>query len=223
MQPSSVADALSAVVQDFDIEIVSTPRGLREAQRLRHQVYCVERAYKVARDAHGDDALEQDAFDGRAMHAVARRRSDGEVIGTVRIVPGSPFAGGELPCGMVPGVELPRFLHGVRTVEISRFAISRDKRAAGSPALLRMALVRAAVEMTRKVGATHWCALMETALLRMLRGTGIHFVLSGDPVEHHGMRQPCWTDLDQMLDRMRRDAPDAWRFVTEPVLFREDA
>jgi mannose-6-phosphate isomerase-like protein (cupin superfamily) len=36
----------------------------------------------------------------------------------------------------------------------------------------------------------------------------------GAPVDYHGIRQPCYADIDALLARMARDCPEVWAFVT---------
>src|SRR3954454_1724840 len=40
-------------------------------------------------------------------------------------------------------------------------------------------------------GLTHWCALMEPSLVRLLYATGVHFAPLGPMVDAYGRRQPC--------------------------------
>jgi N-acyl amino acid synthase of PEP-CTERM/exosortase system len=62
---------------------------------------------------------------------------------------------------------------------------------------------------------THWAAVMEPALLRLLTRLGIHFNPLGPLVEYHGRRQPCWIELGVMLDRVHAERPDVWDVITE--------
>lgn len=43
--PSGMEDAIRAVQQEITVELADTPELLREAYRLRYQVYCLERGY----------------------------------------------------------------------------------------------------------------------------------------------------------------------------------
>jgi hypothetical protein len=42
----SLAEAIAAVARHFIVEVTNTPEIILEAQRLRYQVYCVERGYE---------------------------------------------------------------------------------------------------------------------------------------------------------------------------------
>ena len=63
-------------------------------------------------------------------------------------------------------------------------------------------------------GLTHWCALMEPRLLRLLTRLGIHFDHIGGLVEFHGPRQPCVIELATLLRRVRRERPDVWDVIS---------
>ena len=89
-----------------------------------------------------------------------------------------------------------------RTGEISRFSIVKSFRqhipdqaveATLTPEEWRkllfhlpLGLIRSCVEMSAREGITHWAAVMEPALLRLLTRLGIHFNPLGPLVDHHG-------------------------------------
>ena len=208
---ASVSGLLDAA-RDFEVTIADTPERLRAAYRLRHQVYCMERGYEP-----GDGTLETDRFDRRAGHALLTQRSTGRLVGTVRIV--APSARGhdlDLPMQKLCGDVAMRSLPSHATGEISRFAISkalRDASADGIP--LRLGLMRGVVQLSANMGVRHWCAVMEHTLLRLLRGSGIHFQPLGPAIEFRGLRQPCWGPVDQVLGRMRAERPGVWDYVTD--------
>ena len=66
---------------------------------------------------------------------------------------------------------------------------------------------------------THWCAVMEPTLLRMLYAMGICFTPIGPLVEYHGQRQPCTGDIAQMLNGVKRERPDFWDVITSGGIF----
>jgi N-acyl amino acid synthase of PEP-CTERM/exosortase system len=79
---------------------------------------------------------------------------------------------------------------------------------------MRLALVRGLVALSAQLGVTHWCAVMEPSLLRLLRATSIFFENFGPPVEYHGLRQPCYNGVGDILDRVAEDRPLLWQFLT---------
>lgn len=126
------------------------------------------------------------------------------------------------------------------TAEISRFAISKAfKRRPGEPGSitgvteesLRAARVRARDERRRyphiilglflslarlsaQAGLTHWVAVMEYPLLRLIDRFGFKFEHIGKPIEFHGLRQPCVGCIEDMLSRIYYKRRDVWDFMT---------
>ena len=210
---TAFADAIRAAQDELSVEIVSSPEQLLEAQRLRFRVYCQERGFEP-----GTNGLEQDVFDPASRHVLVRNRNSGTVLGTVRIVLSDTTRGlSGLPMRQAcePWVISP--LPIVSTGEISRFALTRD-RASISPAaaaLMRLCLIRGLVQASAESQLTHWCAIMEPTLLRLLRATGIHFVAVGPTVEYHGTRQPAVCGIGTMLSRVKLEQPIVWAYITD--------
>lgn len=210
--PSSKLHMLTAAASEFYVVTADTPYLLGEAYRLRHQVYCVERGYEAS-----DTGVEMDAFDDHAPHVVVCRRTDDEVIGTVRLVlPQQHKMDFGLPihslCTEELGMRVPLRTSG----EVSRFAVSKERRGLSSEAtaLLRLALIQGLVRISAEHGITHWCAVMERSLLRLLRSSSIDFEPVGPMVEHHGMRQPSVCSIASVLQQMHREQPELWEFIT---------
>lgn len=211
MNIGDVTAALSSFRSRYAVQVADSAELIQEAYCLRHQVYCTERGYEP-----GTGGLETDMFDAHSSHAVVRERHNGRVVGTVRLI--LPLAGNRRS---LPTQQLctPGLLDGLptkTTAEVSRFAVSKDRRGADAMAdsLLRLSLVQGAVRMSRDHGVTHWCAVMERSLLRLLRTTAIHFSPIGPCVEYHGLRQPAVADLGAMLARMEQEQPKFWHFIT---------
>jgi N-acyl-L-homoserine lactone synthetase len=206
-------DAIEAVRDEITIRIADTPELVREAHRLRYQVYCVERNYEA-----GQAGLEIDEFDSRARHVVLCQRRTGQVVGTARLVfPSTIAAQDGLPVQRICDPAVLPALPLSTAAEVSRFAICKD-RPGLSPAavsLMRLGLVQGLVHLSDEAGLTHWFAVMERTLLRLLRSSAIHFQPIGPVVQHHGVRQPAYTHVGVMLSRMRREQPKIWDFITE--------
>ncbi len=127
------------------------------------------------------------------------------------------------------------------TAEISRFAVSKAfKRRiaeAASPSglselavyedtkkrehmrrllpLITLGLFSAVVRMSAEHGISHWYAVMEPTLLRLLTRFGIYFTPVGTPVSYHGQRQPAAGVADDILTRIYLERPDVWEIVTD--------
>ena len=188
------------------------PELVREAYRLRHQVYCVENKYES-----GTAGFEIDEFDARSRHVVIRHQRTGHVVGAARLVlPLLSAIDRSFPMQRVCEPRLLRHLPLQRAGEISRFAISKQRRnfSGAAISLMRLALVQGVVRMSAEAGHTHWLALMEPSLLRLLRSNGFHFQPIGPMVEHHGVRQPVFADVDRLLRKMAQDYREVWDFIT---------
>jgi N-acyl amino acid synthase of PEP-CTERM/exosortase system len=192
--------------------------------RLRFQVYCVERGFEDP--AGHPDGRERDSDDRRALHFLVLDRATGEAAGTVRLIlpqPGSDLPVFKLSAACQPAVGLPQR----STAEVSRFAIAKAFRRpleaswcrgdGGRTALpiITFGLIQAIVMMSSIGGITHIVAMMEPALLRLLRRMGIEFHPVGGLVEHHGWRQPGWAAMAGLAERVKECHRELWDIATD--------
>jgi N-acyl-L-homoserine lactone synthetase len=208
------SDAACEMERHFSVELARTPDVMREAQQLRHQVFRLERG--ILPQSQGE-TLECDEYDLRSRHVVLRHRDNGEVVGTARLV--APVAEASrhcLPMLRYCGADLLKELPAATTGEISRFALSKRRRDLGAAwdPLLRLGLMQGILRASLEMGLTHWCALMEPTLLRLLRAGGVRFVALGPLVEAYGQRQPSAAAIDFALADGKRRRPDLYRFIT---------
>jgi N-acyl amino acid synthase of PEP-CTERM/exosortase system len=82
-------------------------------------------------------------------------------------------------------------------------------------ALPCLGLIREIIRQSHALGLTHWAAVMEPKLLRMLAAIGFHFTPVGPVVSYHGLRQPSYASIPETMARLKRERPDHWRVVTE--------
>lgn len=80
---------------------------------------------------------------------------------------------------------------------------------------LTLGLFAGIVRMSAEHGITHWYAVMEPALLRLLSRFGIELTHISKPVKYHGYRQPCYAAIDEVLAGIWRKAPDVWKLITD--------
>ena len=225
----------------FEVQRVATDEQLRQALQLRYQVYCLETGFEnIAEHSNG---LEQDEFDGRAIHSLLVHRQSGLVAGTVRLVlPNGSNLEEPFPIEQHCGAAIKRPIKGAHRselAEISRFCISREfkRRIAESHSLwgnsvndsrvtekieqrrliphITVGLFAAIVHMSAEHGVRYWYALMEPSLLRFLQRFGIQFEHIGPVVDYHGERQPCFAIADQVLGNMRRECYPVWELITD--------
>jgi len=218
----------------FETRVADRPSLTRAAHELRYQVYCLERKFENA-DEHAS-GLEIDQFDEHAIQGVLFHRPTDRAIGTVRIIPPSDRAGERFPIEQMlraNNVELSEFVSIADSVEVSRFAISKEFRRrwtddcaiAAGQSLSRLDMARQAnlaclsliqflVRQSVERRVFYWTAMMEATFLRMLARMGIHFTAIGPVVFHHGFRQPCYCHLPAMLERLRIEQRDYWEVIT---------
>jgi N-acyl amino acid synthase of PEP-CTERM/exosortase system len=218
-----------------DILIVSRPRPRNSRRKLSG---CVIRF--IARNEDPSDSpegFEQDQLDAHALHTLLIHRPSETYVGTVRLIlPDAEENGLEFPIKTVCDKSLLREnnenLPQDYTAEISRFAVSKSFRRRDGDGQttvggynddedprrliphISLGLMQAIVDMARRGGVTHLCAMMEPALLRMLSRLGIHFNNLGPRVEYHGTRQPCYSDLDLLLTRTWIERREVWEILT---------
>jgi N-acyl amino acid synthase of PEP-CTERM/exosortase system len=177
---------------------------------------------------------ESDEDDAHAVHALLVSRATRRPLGSVRLIlPPHPFpverllAPGVLEG--VPGFERPH------AAEISRLCMLQDlpavlglgeeeKRRFTSEVELRSALqlaiagvLRGVVGLTRENGIHFWCAMMGRPVLRRLARFGVRFNALGPPIRHFGVKQPVTAPVEELLDGMRKERPDVWELVTQPL------
>lgn len=210
VRPGAFADAIRAVTDELVVELAFSPVQVLEAQRLRYRLSSEQRGFEVEKEGG-----ERNAFDPAARHVLVRSRLTGSILGSVRLVLSNIALDG-FPMRRACDPKLFGFLPAMSTGEISRFAVARQ-RSEVSPAagaLVRLGLLRGLVQISAQQELTHWCALMEPALLRLLQATAIHFQAVGPVVEHHGPRQPAICTIAPMLQRIRFEQPVIWAYIT---------
>ena len=216
----------------FQTSLATSPELVRAAQALRYQVYCLERHFENP-DEHRD-GLERDIFDSVSIHGILYHRPRGEAIGTVRMIradePGITTPIEELLNNN--GLKLSDYVDLQTTVEISRFAISKNfrRRSSDEPGvggdvvnkrqLMRdtnlacLSLIQFLVRQSTSNRINYWTGVMEPRLLRMLASMGIRFTSVGSLVMHHGLRQPCFCEVPKILDEVRSEFPEYWSVLT---------
>lgn len=233
--------------QYFDIVRADTSELLDEAYRLRYQVYCVENPFENA-DEHVD-GRERDADDDRAIHALLKHRATGAFAGTVRvIIPHDGVPHRPLPVYQLLTQQHRRSLKRVpwrTTAEVSRFAVSKQFRRRRheerypdvlTPGIaprtaserhmvpyITFGLIRGVLEICTEYRIANICAVMEPALIRILKRFGLEFEQIGDLIEHHGRRQPCIARLSALVERNRSDSTLLWQYTKTSVTHPRDA
>lgn len=80
---------------------------------------------------------------------------------------------------------------------------------------ITVGLFAAIVQMSAESDVTHWLAVMEPALLRLLRRFGIRFERIGADVHYHGRRRPTMGVAADVVDGVLWERPDIWDLITQ--------
>jgi len=223
----------------FELRRADSPERLRQAHEIRYRVYCLETRFEDA--TAFPDGLEKDAYDSHAAHGLLIHRATDKAVGTVRLVLPLPEAP-EKSFAVQAVSDHPALRNSDAfplrsTGEVSRFCISRQFRRRAtdtlydqmeneptgpsetgerrSGPLMRLGLIQILIRMSMEHGITHWCALMEPTLLRMLDAMAIRFKPIGPLIEHHGWRQPCSCNIAEALRAVKRERPSFWEALTD--------
>jgi len=228
----------------FDVITDNRSWVVDEALKLRYQVYCVETGFEnpaLFKDKREFDDFDCRSAHGIVRHLTSGSiAATVRLVLPDRDNPEAPFpiekhcnASLQLAASLLQGV--PR----QSIAEISRFAVSRDfKRRLGEagsvagagsghdkfvkqepsgkrviPHLI-LGLFVAIVRMSAEHNITHWYAVMDVSLLRLLNRFGINFIPIGDVVDYHGLRQPCFGCVDDVLAGIWKKRLDVWRLIT---------
>lgn len=229
----------------FELELARTEGQIDDVYALRYQVYCIDRPFEdpvCFPDGREHDSYDARSVHGLVRHRhtgqpIATVRL---VLSQPRLGEGRfPM---EVACVGAFDAKARHALFSTRrdrVAELSRFAISRtfrrrlgesdtpsgasdrinyeDPEAEGNRAMpyITLGLFAAIVRLSVQNDVSHWMAVMEPALLRLLRRFGITFTHVGELVEYHGRRKPVLARMDTLLEGIRRERPDVWNFITE--------
>lgn len=118
-------------LQYFEVVPALTEDLIKEAQKIRHEVYCKELGW----EAEDKDGLEKDSYDSHSLHCLLKSVKTGKFIGCIRVIlpshaeqePMLPF---QKVCaiGLNTGHPDPVELANDTTAEVSRLAIIAEYR-----------------------------------------------------------------------------------------------
>jgi len=218
--------AYDAFANIFDVEAANNDKDRSTAYRLRYQIYCVENPFEDP--AQFPDGKEKDHLDYRAVHGLVRHRKSGIACGTTRLILPTDDETAA-PAGFFDVCRSGAFLPRATTAEISRFATSKAfrERCMGFPdtrmflqdasllPLLTISLMAFTIQQAALHRITHLCAVMKPPLIRLLHRFGVHCHPVGPLVDYHGLRQPCYLPMDQLLADIGVEQPALWDIITD--------
>ena len=133
VEVSLIAKCLREIEDQFYVKIVDDMSLLTQVYELRYQVYCTERGFEKGAQQPGQAGMEFDDFDVRSRHIALIDRQTNQLVGTARMVqPVLASLRSSFPMQTVCSPSLFAKLPLDTTVEVSRFAISKQRRSARS-------------------------------------------------------------------------------------------
>jgi N-acyl-L-homoserine lactone synthetase len=163
-------------VNQITCRVCASEEDLLTAQRIRYQVYCLEKGW-IPPDAC-PDGLEWDKDDAQAVHFLATQ--NGRALGTSRLLVGGRQ--------MLPGynfIDVESLgLSPADVVEVSRVAVLRHGRSSDGRAFL--ALTRSMWQWSAVRSHAAWIAVTDEALFHRLEGLKMPFLHIGEPVWYLG-------------------------------------
>jgi N-acyl amino acid synthase of PEP-CTERM/exosortase system len=235
---------IAAFEKFFEIVPASTIQLQNQFFRLRHQVYSQELQLPGFEPWRFPNGYEIDKYDKRSVYSLLRHRESKDIVGGVRLVlcdpedisqpfPIEEHMGHCFDARMIDPAQLPRRV----TAEVSRLIVAKRFRNRGKEALYAhgmddsnadnkphgqrqfphpvLGLLVALVRMSAKFGITHWYAVMEPTLNRLLQRFNADLKPIGPAVDYYGIRQPCFDTVDDMLARAFQKNRDIWDLVTD--------
>jgi N-acyl amino acid synthase of PEP-CTERM/exosortase system len=223
-------DRLMIEVPAIPFEFSKLPEGdplLNEVYKLRYKVYCDEWGFENPEDHPG--GIEKDEFDANSVHFVAKRKSDGLIIGTIRLIRNSE-KGFLLERHCQIDADLSSFnkdLFG----ELSRLAVSKEYRRRTTDAAYEgkivadeaidnmyggnrkmendivLGLYKCIYRECRESGQAYLLAVMAKGLFLLLKRVGIIFEPIGPARNYHGLRTPYLGRVDAMIEQLKKVNP----------------
>lgn len=209
----------------FDVRLAQNDEDRRMSQSLRYRVYCEETAFLPKADNPGE--LEIDEHDARSIAILLIHKPTGHCVGTVRMILPDLLAelGGQPARLCSPEMRAigPDIMPIATTGEISRFTIAPEFRRRSGDTLyqqvydiepgqgdmrrvipyMALGLFAGILEVMVSEQLSHVCAIIDPALLRMLRRLHLYFEPVGGLVDFHGRRQPVMTSCSDLYGGMK--------------------
>jgi N-acyl amino acid synthase of PEP-CTERM/exosortase system len=219
----------------FSFRKINDKELLLEAFRLRFQVYCKE--CNFIKESDYPAGFETDAFDEHSLHFGAFDDEERLVGGVRLILPSCAKFPIEDHCRAlnIDYGAIPRTGCG----EVSRLTISKLFRRRANDGLyyepqakdekveekgmyflrrvrpMAFGLYRAMYQESKRIGISHWFALMEPALWTLLKIHGFIFKPIGPSVDFYGIVTPYIADLSELEKNVREKFPQFFAYFME--------
>ena len=216
---------------EYDFYLADTDEGKSIHFGLRYQVYCLREKYEDP--IRNPNYLEQDEYDDRSVHFIARSRITGEWLGAMRLIVGPAQS---LPVSKFSSLHAADFSHAdwKRVAEASRLCTvlprnSRSNSTAGtvgasvsgfnshatfaalSASTITVGLIRASRRYSLQHGIVHCFFLVTDSFARLLKRLGMEIEPVGSPCQHRGWRRPYAHNFVTGYRDMEHRSPELYR------------
>jgi len=228
---------------NFDFIKTETEELIQETYKLRYNIYCLERSFEKPEDNCNDMEIDeydvrakhalarhcQSATPVGSVRLILPDESDPE-----QLFPIEHHCGSKIDSNLLHHFLVPRR----QIAEVSRFGITKQfkrrfresETCSGAndfvsyedgittldrrvfPQII-LGLIALAFSLSKQHGITHWYAVMEPSLDRLLRRFGMKFIKIGPVMEYHGLRQPMFASVHALLREVYRVRPEFWDFI----------
>lgn len=236
-QPNGAQSAAEYYTSLFEVRIAQTADDVRLSQALRYRVYCEETDFLPPEENPG--GIERDELDDRSVAVLLVHRLTGDCVGTVRmIMPDLSQELGGLParlCSPEMRALTDETMPVATTGEISRYTIAPEFRRRAGDTLyqqvynteeeqgdmrrvipyMALGLFTGVLELVMQRGLTHVSAIIDPALLRMIRRLHMRFEPVGGLVDFHGRRQPVFAATKELYGGMKKLPPEHLKIVNK--------
>lgn len=215
----------------FRVCFADTPFGVALHQRIRYQVYRIDKGHTFPGDK-GDEGSafsaerETDAWDERSAHFIVQNKNSGQWVAATRLV--LPRREGKLPVDALAAFERDKLENpNLPAGEISRFCIIgnrsmvadaewRDSHADSLAAwgigpvgkhqqfAVTLGMMRATGIFALKRGIDHCVLMITDPFARLLRTLGVTLQQVGPPTEYLGMRTTYLVDMREAVSSMAK-------------------
>ncbi len=205
-------DLIESFNSQFKIHLIDSNHMLREAYKIRHEVYCRELSYENL----SKEEIEQDHYDSNSLHFLVEHLKDKRYIACNRLVT-IPKNSASMPFPLevvVKGRQLDLSLTEESRgdfVEISRTCILPEYRKSSIGNInnksfmsaVSISLISACISAALYQGNWRILSLMEARFARYLRMMGMPFDLAGESVYFKGERQPYQLSPKKIIPLMK--------------------
>ena len=221
------------IEQGYDFYLADTDAGKSIHFGLRYQVYCLRERYEDP--ARHQNFLEQDEYDDKAVHFIARYRATGEWLGAMRLIvgrveqlpvtryssvmPGSTISAGwqtvaeaSRLCALLPSASRSDFVSSSTTIprQFMRNTSGPGTQRSLQTSWISLGLIRAARQYCLRHDITFCFFLISDPLARILRRLGMEIEPVGSPCQHRGWRSPYIHNVKTGYQVMAERSPDLY-------------